>query len=243
MRVLGKVEYNGTSYKGWQRQSRALSVQEAIEEVLSRIFNSPVKIYGSGRTDSGVHATGQCFHFDIDEKKYDLKLLKHSTNILLPNDIKIISFNEVVSTFDARKNVKQKVYQYRLSLRETSVFERPFVYHVKKNVDIELFKSALLLFVGKHNFSSFTSKKEDENNFVRTIYSIDFEKEGDLITLTFSGQGFMKYMIRYIVGVSLAAATGKTTIEKVESLLNSNTREVTSFKAPPHGLILVDVIY
>lgn len=243
MRILGKVEYNGTSYKGWQRQSRALSVQEVIEDVLSRIFNHPIKIYGSGRTDSGVHASGQCFHFDIEEEKYDLKLLRHSTNILLPEDIKIISFDEVNPSFDARRDVKSKVYQYQLSLGEISVFEKPFIYQVKKKVDVELLKSALALFVGRHNFASFTSKKEDEKNYTRTIYSIDFEKEGDKVIITFKGEGFMKYMIRYIVGVSLAVATGKITIEKVEHLLNSDVREVTSFKAPAHGLFLVDVLY
>lgn len=243
MRILGKVEYNGTSYKGWQRQSRALSVQEVIEDVLSRIFNRPIKIYGSGRTDSGVHASGQCFHFDIEEEKYDLKLLRHSTNILLPEDIKIISFDEMNSSFDARRDVKSKVYQYQLSLAEISVFEKPFIYQVKKKVDVELLKSALTLFVGRHNFASFTSKKEDEKNYTRTIYSIDFEKEGDKVTITFKGEGFMKYMIRYIVGVSLAVATGKIAIEKVEHLLNSDVREVTSFKAPAHGLFLVDVLY
>lgn len=243
MRILGKVEYNGTSYKGWQRQSRALSIQEAIEDVLSRILNNPIKIYGSGRTDSGVHALGQCFHFDIAEDKYDLKLLRHSMNILLPHDIKIISFAEVDSSFDARKDVKSKVYQYRFSLGEVSVFERPFIYRVRKKVDLELLKSALALFVGKHNFASFTSKKEDENNFIRTIHSIDFLKEDDKVTLTFKGGGFMKYMIRYIVGVSLAVATGKTTIEKVEHLLKSEAREVTSFKSPAYGLILMDVVY
>lgn len=243
MKIVGKVEYVGTNYQGWQKQKNGSTIQNEIESVLAKILDTPISIYGSGRTDAGVHATGQRFHFEINKDNLDLNLLRHATNSLLPSDIRIISFLEVEETFDARKSAKKKIYQYKIIFGEANAFEKPYFCEIKRPISLEKFKEALNLFIGTHNFFSLTSKKEDIDNFVRTIYSIDVEMNENKAIITFVGNGFMRYMIRYIVGVALAVATAKMKIEDIELLLTSSTRHITSHKAPANGLVLVDVLY
>lgn len=244
MKILGKVEYVGTAYNGWQKQKNGKTIQNVIESILSKIFNTEITIYGSGRTDTGVHASGQRFHFEIAKEKIDLGLLKHAINTILPDDIRIISLVKVDSNFDARKSAKKKIYEYAIIFGEAKVFQKPYFCEVKRQISRENFEKTLNLFVGKHNFSSFTSKVDDENNFVRTIYSIEIKNDGNQAIVTLIGDGFMKYMIRYLIGVALAVANGKMTLEEVKKRLEfSSSRQVTSFKAPANGLTLVDVLY
>lgn len=243
MKILAKVEYLGTSYHGWQKQPNENSIQEEIEKVLSQILNTEINIYGSGRTDSGVHAKGQTFHFVID-KEVDLSRLLYSSNMLLPNDIHIISFKKVKDDFHARLSAKKKKYSYIINIGD----KNPFIYgrslHYPYPFDHLLFKQALELFKGKHNFKDFTSKEEDEDNFVRTIYSIDTVINEKMIYVDFVGNGFMRYMIRDIVGTALAVASGKENIDYIKKHLDSSCdRNITSYKAGSEGLYLIDVIY
>ena len=244
MKVLGICSYKGTNYYGWQKQVGFISVQEKIEECLSKVYDSPINIQGSGRTDAGVHALKQYFHYVCDKEK-DLKQLAYSLNKMLPDDIKIISFTKVDDDFHARYNAKRKIYEYRILLtnKDPLSFDLAYIYPMDLNID--LFKEALNKFVGTHNYQDFTSKEEDEGNFIRTIYSIDIIKENDLLRVVFNGNGFMRYQIRNMIGAAISVASGKESISFIESHLKEDKtkREIIAYKAPASGLYLVDVLY
>ena len=189
MRYLGKVTYLGTKYQGWQKQNDVPSIQGKLEEVLSTLFNSKIEIFGSGRTDAGVHATGQYFTFDAVDR-YECNDLVYRVNCLLPEDIKILEFKKVSDDFHARFSAKGKVYKYIIKNEEKDpfLFDRVCLY--KEPIDIKLLEEACKMFEGTHDFKDFTSKEEDEDNFVRTIFSVSLEKIDENITLTFEGNGF-----------------------------------------------------
>ncbi|MCQ2802337.1 MAG: tRNA pseudouridine(38-40) synthase TruA [Bacilli bacterium] len=244
MRIFGVVSYNGRNYQGWQIQPDAPSIQEEIEKQLSKFFNREVSIYGAGRTDAGVHAVGQTFHFDIDEEHVDLDRLLYSLNKMLPKDIKINDLEQVEDDLHARFSAKRKHYSYSIILDDKSVFFYDTTYVCPFKIDVKMLKETLTYFIGIHNFKNFTSKEEDEANFIREIYSIDVHFVDNIITIDFIGNGFMRYMIRLIVGTALEVAKGKLKQSKVKELLNDNSpREIVSYKAPAEGLMLVEVEY
>lgn len=244
MRILAITKYKGTRYAGWQRQPNVLSIQEVIEKELSKYFNREVTIYGAGRTDAGVHALGQRFHFDVDVDELDIDRLQYSLNKMLPDDISIEDMEEVDSDFHARLSAKAKIYNYLISFESKSPFFYETTYLCPKKFDVSIFKEALKLFEGKHNFKNFTSKEEDKDNFVREIYNIEVVGEEDFVSITFRGTGFMRYMIRFIVGYAIDVAYGKYPVESIDELLDENIeRHIVSSKAPSSGLLLVGVEY
>ena len=246
MRIFASVFYDGTNYQGWQKQPDAPTIQDEIEKVLSKILDTKISIYGSGRTDAGVHAFGQTFHFDVESLSMGLSKLKYAVNRLLPEDIKINSFQFVEDDFHARFSAKEKVYRYVIRFGERNPFLRNYEYNLAVAVNFEEFVDAIKRFEGTHNFQDFNSKPEDEDNFVRTIQSIDVffnEKEGSL-TIEFTGDGFMRYMIRDMVGTALAVAQHKEDISFIDKHLEENKqREIVSYKAPSSGLYLKEVRY
>ena len=243
MRVLGVCSYKGTNYYGWQKQVGFVSVQSTIEEVLSKVYDSPITITGSDRTDAGVHALRQYFHFDTEKEK-DLKQLAYALNKMLPEDIKILSFEKVADDFHARYNAKRKIYEYRIVLKNKDPFQDQLAYVYPMDFDFDLFKSALDKFVGKHNFQDFTSKEEDEGGFVREIYEIKVDKKDNNISVVFEGNGFMRYQIRNMVGAALNIANKKEGLDFIDyHLKEDKNREIISYKAPANGLYLVDVLY
>ena len=243
MKVLGICSYKGTNYYGWQKQVGFISVQSKIEEVLTQIYDTTITITGSGRTDAGVHAYKQYFHF-ATEKDKDLKQLAYAMNKMLPDDIHILSLEKVADDFHARYNAKRKIYEYDILLKNKEVFNYDLVYLYPMDLDIDLLKKALKLFEGEHNYQDFTSKEEDEGNFIRTIYSIEVKQDKDLIKIKFEGNGFMRYQIRNMVGTAIAVANKKEDISFIKYHLDGNKkREIIAYKAPAMGLYLVDVIY
>ena len=242
MKIFAIVEYLGTAYHGWQRQNDEASVEEEIEKVLSKIFNKEIIIYASGRTDAGVHAKGQTFHFTID-KEVDLSRLLYSVNLLLPDDIHIKCFKEVSDDFHARYSAKGKHYQYLINTGDKNPFIFNRTLYFPFSFDLDIFKDCLSQFVGTHNFQDFTSKEEDEDGFVRTISSIDVKVDGDIVIVDLIGNGFMRYMIRDIIGTSLAIARGKESRDFIKKHLDSKSREIVPHNADSEGLYLIDVIY
>ena len=243
MKILGICSYKGTNYYGWQKQVGFISVQSKIEEVLSQIYDMPMTITGSGRTDAGVHAYKQYFHF-VTEKEKDLKQLAYAMNKMLPEDIHILSLEKVDDDFHARYNAKRKIYEYDILLKNKEVFNYDLAYLYPMDLDVNLLKEALKLFEGEHNYQDFTSKEEDEGNFIRTIYSIEVKQDKDLIKIRFEGNGFMRYQIRNMVGTAIAVANKKEDISFIKYHLEGNKkREIIAYKAPAMGLYLVDVIY
>lgn len=245
MRLFAKVSYKGTNYSGWQKQPNCKTIQEEIETQLSKYFNRPITIYGSGRTDAGVHAYGQTFHFDIDVNEIDLDRLLYSINQMLPDDIKILDIDEVDENTHARFSAKGKIYSYTMLLMSKDPFLKDMVYLYPKKIDVNRLKEVLSHFEGKHNFKNFTSKEEDEDNFVREIYSIQVEDHEDLINITLYGSGFMRYMIRFIIGEALFVSEDESIdMSYIDDLLDENSeRHVVTHKAPACGLNLINVIY
>ena len=245
MRYLCEVSYKGTHYQGWQRQPDSPTVQETIEKVLSMILNTEITIFGSGRTDAGVHAQKQCFHFDTD-KEIDLGKFHYSVNCCLPKDIFINKIYPVADDFHARYSAKSKVYTYIMRLDERNPFNYEFEHSVPYEVKVNLLMEKLKEFEGTHNFRDFTSKEEDKDNYIRTIYSVEvsYIEQVKQFVVTFRGNGFMRYQIRFMVGTALAIAAGKENPDYLKKHLdNENEREIVTYKAPPEGLFLVDVNY
>lgn len=242
MRYLATVSYDGTNYFGWQIQPNGLSIEEVIEKVLSKMLNTPTKIYGSGRTDAGVHAKGQTFHFDSKEIS-DLGKFMYSMNRLLPDDIKISQIKNVKDDFHARFNAVSKIYVYKINTGKFDVFEKEHIYQFLQKLNVSQMIEASKLFIGEHNFMNFTSKEEDESNFIRNIYSIGINEDKGIVTFTLSGNGFMRYMVRMIVGTLVQVGLGKLTVNDVELLINSKERKQTQYKIEACGLYLEKVNY
>lgn len=243
MRVLGVCSYKGTNYYGWQKQVGFVSVQSTIEEVLSKVYDSPITITGSGRTDAGVHALRQYFHYDTPKEK-DLKQLCYALNKMLPEDIKILSLEVVDDDFHARYNAKKKIYEYRIVLKNKDPFKDELAFVYPMDFDLDLFVKALDKFVGKHNYQDFTSKEEDEGGFVREIYEINVNNDGNEISVKFIGNGFMRYQIRNMIGAAISVANKKENLDFIDyHLKEDKKREIISYKSPANGLYLVDVLY
>lgn len=249
MRVFCIVEYKGTRYYGWERQVGQISIEEEIENALSKLYNQDINIYGSGRTDAGVHAFGQTFHFDVDDVRYERLDLKYRLNAMLPADINIkkVEFLEEGTDFHSRYSAKSKVYEYRISQWAKNPFRYDGCWMLSTvNFDTKLLEMGMELFKGKHNFMNFTSKEEDADGFVREIYEIKwgFDEENREIGIRFEGNGFMRYQIRFMVGTLVAVATGKVELEYIEEKLNNlKQRSIVNYKAPAQGLYLMEVKY
>ena len=210
---------------------------------MSQILNTETKIVGSGRTDAGVHALGQTFHFDVKEQIKNLGKFKYSLNSILPEDIFISSIKRASDDFHARYNVKEKTYIYYLNMGEYDLFSRHYQTQFRRELDVKKMKEVIKVFEGKHCFQNFTTKKEDQDGFIRTIKSAKISQKGKLLKFTFIGDGFMRYMVRLIVGTLIEVGLGKINKNDVEKLLNSSERNIVSWKANPEGLYLAKVKY
>ena len=243
MRFFGLVQYDGTNFIGWQVQPEGRSVQAEIEKALSQILNTPIRINGSGRTDAGVHAFGQTFHFDTEKPILDTGRFKYSVNCVLPKDIHILRIEPVADNFHARYDVTSKTYIYSLNTGEYDVFNRHHITQFLRPLDVERMKELTQYFIGEHCFKNFTTKEEDKNDYIRTITEFEIVEINGLITFRIKGSGFMRYMVRLIVGTLIEVGLGKLTKDDILDYLTNDERSVTPYKAPPEGLILVRVEY
>lgn len=242
MRIKGVVSYKGTRYYGYQVQPHdyEISIQEEIEKALSVIFNTQIRITSAGRTDKGVHALAQTFHFDID-KDVDVSKVRYSLNRLLPSDIFIKSLEVVSEDFHARFSVISKTYRYKINIGEYDPLIDDLVYSFRyPALDVDKMKEASKIFLGEHNFMNYCSNDED---FVRTIESINFTQEGNILSIDLKGNGFRRYMVRMIVGTLLEIGQNRFSIEDAKSLLDTDKFDRVRFKAPAQGLYLYDIEY
>lgn len=241
-RYFVTLSYDGTAYFGFQKQRDKKTIQGVLEETLFMILNENTKIFASGRTDAGVHANGQTFHFET-ERTIDLGKLRYSMNCLLPKDIHINAIEPVEETFHARMSAVAKKYIYQINLGEEDPFLSRYAYHLGQAVDLEKMEKAANAWIGMHCFQNLTTKEIDDKSFVRTVYAIRFEKKGDLLRIIFIGNGFMRYMIRMMVGVLIAIGLQKESVEFAQQIISTESRQTTRYKAPANGLFLERVYY
>ena len=238
------LQYEGTRYQGWQRQeSTQNTIQGKLERLLSRIAGEPVEIQASGRTDAGVHAYGQTANFHMDTQ-LSPEALMEQINAYLPEDIGVISIEEVPERFHSRLNAKGKTYRYRvLNSAVPHVFDRRYVYAFPEKLDVEAMRRAARLLCGTHDYRAFTSAKRSRKSTVRTVDAIDIERAGDELWFTFSGNGFLFHMVRILMGTLLEVGTGKREAEEMTLLLENGKREDAGPLVPACGLALMEVRY
>lgn len=241
------IQYEGTRYNGWQRQdSTDQTIQGKIEQVLSRLYEQPVEINGSGRTDGGVHAIGQTANFKVGKKEdqFSAEEILQYVNAYLPQDIRVMSVERVDERFHARLSAKSKIYEYRIDRgRVESVFDRRFAARTEGTLDLERMRKAASYCIGTHDFKSFCSNKKMKKSTVRTIYDISFREEGQILTLRFHGDGFLYNMVRILTGSLIEIGEGRREPEEMEQMIAACERGAAGYTAPPQGLFLVKVLY
>lgn len=243
MRYLIRFSYDGTGFSGYQKQPGERTVEGMLENALYNINNhTETRIFSSGRTDRGVHALGQVAHFDIDVN-ITLYKLKCALNSLLPEDIHVLSTEIVDKNFHARYNAISKTYIYKINVGEYSPIDRNHVYQYCKDLNFDNMRLAINDFLGEHDFKPFVSEEAIKSSYVRTIYSVDMKKEGDIITILFTGNGFMKYQVRNMVGVLIKIGSGKLTTDSVKNILNGTMDKSKIITAKGSGLYLKEVVY
>ena len=242
-RILCTVEYDGTDYAGWQRQLNGLAVQQVLEEALARATGKPVAITGASRTDAGVHARGQAFHFDtessIPPEKYPFVL-----NTMLPRDIRVHTGQEVPAEFHARFMTAGKRYTYRIcNSRHGTALGRNLSAHVPLPLEESLMQSAAQTLLGTHDFMTFCGNRRMKKSTVRTVDAITVTRDGPEVRLRFHGDGFLYHMVRILTGTLLEVGQGLRDPRSMPDLLACRDRARAGFLAPAQGLWLESVEY
>lgn len=242
MRIKGIVSYDGSHYQGFQDQKKdgVKTIQKEIERLLSYICNSPITIFASGRTDRGVHALNQVFHFDLNVDR-DINHLKYALNRMLPRDILIKSLEVVSDDFHARYSAKRKHYRYIVD-RVRNPFNVNYALFYDRKIDEELLNKGMKLFLGEHDFINFCSNKEEES-YIRTIYQFTYHQENNQLIFDIIGSGFKRYMVRMIIGTVLALNNHQIELNYIEQRLVDNLCGTTIYNAEPQGLYLMEVYY
>ena len=236
------IEYEGTRYSGWQRQENAKTIQGTLVKSAREIFGEDfIDFQGSGRTDSGVHAICQIAHLDVGTVLAP-EIIRMKLNDLLPHDINILEVEKASQNFHARHDAKTRSYLYQISKRRTA-FGKNYVWWIKDKLDFKQMESASKLFIGMHDFSSFSDDDPEEKSTKVLIDNIQMKEEGDLILIRIVGSHFIWKMVRRIVGILVEVGRGKKSEKDILNYLNVKSNEVAKFTAPPSGLFLEKVLY
>ena len=242
-RYMIKFSYDGSNYNGYQKQPKLNTIQGQIESALKYINNKrETKLVSSGRTDAYVHANNQVGHFDLDIDITEYKL-KCALNSLLPGDIYVKEAKKVKNTFHARYDVKSKEYVYLINTKEYNPVQRNYIYQYNKPLDIEKMKEASKYFIGEHDFSSFSSNEDKKDDNTRIIYNIKISEKDGIIKIRFKGSGFLKYMVRIIVGTLIEVGENKKKPIEVKKMLDAKDRTKVGHTANPEGLYLDKINY
>lgn len=238
-----KIRYDGTKYKGWQRQKTSTNnIQGKIEDCLSRILNENIEIFGSGRTDAGVHANMQVANF-FTSNDISCDLLYENLNKYLPEDIAVYEVKDVKEKFHCRYNARKKTYLYRIWIDTSSpIFERKYVYNYGKKLNVDLMREAARLLIGEHDFQGFCKRKMKKST-VRNIEKVDIKETGSEIKIYITANGFLYGMMRIIVGTLIEIGQGTQEVNSIKEILNEGVRSEAGFTAPPQGLSLYRVEY
>ena len=238
------LEYDGSNYHGWQRQTNGVSIQQILEEKIAVMTKEKIKVIGSGRTDAGVHALGQVAHFKTASSIREVNLLK-GINSLLPKDIVVRDLQEVDASFHARYDVKSKVYLYQIfNSPIRPVMLRQYAWFVSGPLNAERMREAVGIFRGTHDFSSFCATHSDAPDHIRTIMNIQIaSNRRDLIQIEMEADGFLRYMVRGIVGILVDAGRGKLSLSELQEVMDAKNRKRGSITAPALGLFMKEVKY
>jgi tRNA pseudouridine38-40 synthase len=247
VRLKLTIAYDGANYAGWQVQKVGLGVQQVIEESIAEIFQEQIRIHGSSRTDTGVHARAMIAHFDIPRERLRMKLCKVplALNAKLPEDIRIMEAREVPESFHARFNARGKEYRYYVFNHVAmDPLLRRNAWHVPQTLDFDAVRGAAACFPGTQDFAAFANNRNYEmESTVRTIHRCDMKKAGPLLTFIIEGDGFLYKMCRGIAGTLIQTGLGKYSPADVKRMLAAKDRRMAGMTAPAHGLILWKVFY
>jgi len=237
------VEYDGTAFCGLQFQTEVRTVAGELERALSLLFAEPVKISSAGRTDAGVHASGQVISFRT-ERAFPDGRLGLALNGNLPPDVSVRRVDEVAAGFSARFDALERTYEYRILNRPLpSALERRFAHHVYRPFDLDLARRAAADLLGEHDFVAFCGLLPEHGGTVRTVHAVGLERAGDRITVRISGRGFLHRMVRIGVGTLIEIATGRRAPDDIPAILASRDRRRAGYTAPAAGLCLAGVRY
>ncbi len=240
------IQYEGTRYQGWQRQdSTNNTIQGKFETILAKMTGLDfVQVDGSGRTDAGVHAFGQVANFKIDTNMTAKEIMSY-INQYLPEDIGVIAIQDMPERFHSRLNAKGKTYNYRIWNTELPcIFARRYVYEMPEELQLEAMRTAAAYLIGKHDFKAFTSNKKSKKSTVRTINTVQIDRNGSEVVITYSGDGFLYHMVRILTGTLIEVGLGQRAPASMQVLLEKDaTRDMAGMLVPAKGLCLMEVQY
>ncbi|MHB8110316.1 MAG: tRNA pseudouridine(38-40) synthase TruA [Syntrophorhabdaceae bacterium] len=237
------LEYEGTNYHGWQCQRNGITVEEIVRSAIEKMFKHPAKIYSAGRTDAGVHAMGQVINF-VTERSIPLTGIERGLNSMLPQDIRVRSANERDLSFHARYSAKSKTYIYSIhNATRHSPFSVRYSWNIPFSLEAAAMNNAVRLVVGRHDFSSFKKKNEPYRNCEREVLHARVQRRGPYIYVVIEATGFLRYMVRNIVGTLSLVGMGKISLDDFRGIIDAKDRDYAGPTAPPQGLFLRRVRY
>ena len=237
------IQYDGTTLHGWQRQKDAMTVQQLLEDAVLALTQETVHIIGCGRTDAGVHALAYVCNFQTGTSIPD-ESFPAAMNTKLPPAVRVLEAKTVSEDFHAQFDVVRKRYVYKIQTSTIpNVFLSPYTWHYPHKLDIEKMQRAATHFLGEHNFEGFCASGATVTSFVRTIYDFSITKDGDVITLSVCGNGFLYNMVRILAGTLVYVGNGKIDADDIPQILESRDRARAGITAPPHGLYMAATEY
>ena len=239
-----RLQYEGTRYQGWQKQtSTDNTIQGKMETLLTKMCGEPIEISASGRTDAGVHALGQVANFHTESAMSVEEILEYC-NRYLPEDIAVVEVSEAAPRFHSRLNATGKRYRYRIiNSQIPDVFWRRYATEEPEELDLDAMRKAAERLLGEHDFKAFTSAKKSKKSTVRRIDEIRIERIENRVEFVFTGNGFLQNMVRILTGTLIEIGDGRRTPEDVSEILEAKNRERAGYTAPACGLTLLEVIY
>jgi tRNA pseudouridine38-40 synthase len=237
------VAYDGTDCVGWQRQANGVSIQGLIEDALRVLDERDVPLHGAGRTDAGVHALGQVASFDL-QRALPAGAIVRALNARLPGAIRVLSAEEAAPDFHPRFSARRKTYRYRIWHADAiNPFESRYAWHVPGQLNVDAMRDAAALIAGRHDFAAFQAAGGSTVTTVREIFESRVKLSGELLTYEVTGDGFLRYMVRTIVGSLVEIGRGRQPVDWIGRVLAAGDRALAGPTAPPHGLFLVCVGY
>lgn len=243
-RYKATLSYNGSNYHGWAKQPGQATIQGTLESKIHDVFKQNVKVYAAGRTDAGVNAIGQVIHFDFENIQITPKQIMEALNKALPYDIRLTKISKVTNKFNARFNAKNKTYVYSINTTsKNNAVESNHIYQYNKPLNISTIKKTNKVFLGSHNFLSFSTDERSGESLVRKIQSIKIENKKGMVKVTIKGTGFLRSQVRMMVGAMLALSEKKITPAQIKTWLANPKKGQAVYKAPACGLCLYKVEY